>query len=119
MTITSFKDCEEETRATLTVVLPVMSTSCSLKLTELTINVFAEAATVNLNAPDTSVVVPDLDPLTTTVAPCTGRPLSSRTVPVITFVWENANCVNVTHNKRTESLLSNRVMVIINGLKQL
>jgi hypothetical protein len=75
--------------------------------------------TVTLNVPSIPVVVPLLEPLAVTDAPCTGIPLSSSTVPVITFVWENANCVNVTHNKRTESLFSNRVMVIINGLKQL
>jgi hypothetical protein len=42
--------------------------------------------------------------------------LSSLIVPVTTFVWENANCVKDTHKKRNDILLSNRFMVIINGL---
>jgi hypothetical protein len=93
-----------------------MVTSCWLNPTELTTNDLAVVGAVNENAPAASVVVPPFEPLTVTDAPCTGAPLASVIFPVITFVWEKANCVKDTHNKRIVILLSNRFMVIINGL---
>ena len=93
-----------------------MAISFWLNPTELITKAFTELAIANVKAPAASVVVPPFAPFTATEAPCKGAPFASVIVPVIVLVCEKANCVNDTHTKRKEILLSNRFMVIINGL---
>ena len=76
---------------------------------ELMVKVEEVAGKLILKPPEASVMVPTFVPLAVTLAPTRGTPLSSVTVPVIVFVWENTVCVKSTQMRRqVAALISNR-----------
>ncbi len=86
-----------------------MATSCSVKPTELTTSVVADAGAVIVKEPSALVEAPVLVPFTVMVAPGMAAPLSSVTLPEIVFVWEKAVCVKNTQSRvKLTILVSNR-----------
>jgi hypothetical protein len=63
------------------------------------------AGTVKEKDPLEDVVVPCVEPFAVTETPVTGAPFSSKIVPVIVLVWENAICVNSTQTRGNRYLL--------------
>jgi hypothetical protein len=86
-----------------------MSTSLSLKPTEVSIKVVAFVLTLSVKFPAASEEVPIFEPLTVTETPPKGLPLSSTIFPVIVLVWEKTDCVKSTQmSVRHASLASSR-----------
>jgi hypothetical protein len=96
-----------------TEVLPAMSTSCVAKLTAERISVFAEAGTVTEKLPSLAVLVPRFVPLTATVAPATGTPFASVTVPEIVRFWAVACPISkAKQHRKKRSLLIRSCLVV-------
>ena len=62
-------------------------------------SVVEPGATARVYEPSAPVLAPDLWPFRVTLTPAIGVPLSSETLPVIVFVWENTFCVKSTQSR--------------------
>src|SRR5882762_1906905 len=78
---------------TSTLVLPAADTSTGSKPAML-MRSFAPGAAAISNEPSGFVVAPFLLPATVTLAPATGAPALSVTLPLIVVLWENAGTIN-------------------------